>query len=715
MPETDAPTPAAPSPPAGEGDAPDEAGARAVPGGVRGEAQADAPPDTRLAPDLKVGEVRRGAKPGTRYVRVTRAAERPFLRTGATRWRATIVAERPRSRLGLLLFQARHLVFGDPLASSRGIEERLSKVKALAIFSSDALSSSAYATEEILLALILAGTAALYFSMPVAVAIAVLLIVVVFSYRETVRAYPHGGGTYSVARENIGRWAGLVGAAALLTDYVLTVAVSISAGGVAIISAFPEAEPYRVEMAVVAVAGMAAVNLRGLREAGTAFAVPTYLFVLGFAGMLVAGFVRLAFGGGEGSLSTAAPPRETVDAVQALTPFLLMRAFASGATALTGVEAIANGVQAFKPPESRNASITLGWMAAVLGVFFVGATFLAVQFGIVPNEEESVISQIGRAAFGGTNVAYYYLQATTALILILAANTAFNGFPMLGSILARDEYLPRQFAFRGDRLAYSKGIIVLSAIAIALLVLFNADTHRLIPLYAIGVFVAFTLSQVGMVMRWRRLREPGWRRAASINGLGALLTGIAAVVIAATKFALGAWVVLILIPVLVLGLHLVNVHYESTRRQLRLMGAGTGVRLLLPPDRPVIVPVGELNLATARAVTYARGISTNVTALHVVTEEGEDTSEIENAWHDRFPETQLIILESPYRSFQAPFIAYIDAITVPPDVPLTVVLPEFVPSHWFQRFLHNRTADRLQEALRHRPNTVVVNVPQLLT
>jgi len=285
----------------------------------------------------------------------------------------------------------------------------------------------------------------------------------------------------------------------------------------------------------------------------------------------------------------------------------------------------------------------------------------------------------------------------------------------VGSILARDEYLPRQFAFRGDRLAFSKGIVVLSVIAIALLVIFGADTDRLIPLYAIGVFLAFTLSQVGMVLHWRRLRERGWMGPAVINGAGAVFTGIATVVIAATKFALGAWVVLILIPVLVLGLHMINVHYQSARRQLRLTSGGPGVRLLLPPDRPVIVPVGEINLATARAIAYALGISTNVTALHVVTEEGEDTSEIEDAWHERYPEIQLIILESPYRSFHAPFIAYIDAIPARPDVPLTVVLPEFVPSHWFQRFLHNRTADRLRDTLYHRPDTVVVSVTQQLS
>jgi amino acid transporter len=674
----------------------------------------DGTPDLRLAPDLKIGEVRRGQKPGTRYVRVTRAAERPFLRTGATRWRATLAAERPRTGRGRLLASARRFIFGAPLASSMAGEERLSKLMALPIFSSDALSSSAYATEEILLALVLAGTGALTLGLPVSIAIAVLLVVVVASYRETIKAYPRGGGTYSVASENLGKWPGLVAAASLLTDYVLTVAVSISAGALAIISAVPSLAPYRVEMAVVAVILMAAGNLRGLREAGTIFAIPTYLFMLGFGGMLITGLVRLAFGFEGASLATSASPHEQVEAVQSLTLFLILRAFASGATALTGVEAIANGVQAFKPPESKNASATLVIMAAILAAFFIGATFLGVRFGIVPNEEESVISQIGRAAFGGENFFYYYLQGTTALILVLAANTAFNGFPMLGSILARDEYLPRQFAFRGDRLAYSNGIIVLTSVALGLLVLFQADTHRLIPLYAIGVFLAFTLSQYGMVLRWRRLREPGWMLSASINGLGAALTAVALVVVAATKFSHGAWVVLILIPVLVATLYVINRHYASARTQLQLAQGPMRLGLTLTSDRPVVVPVSEINVATARALHYARGISTNVTALHVVTEEGEDTTAIEEAWQERYPDTPLIILESPYRSFQAPFMAYIDALTVPQDVPLTIVLPEFVPAHWWQRFLHNRTANRLRDALFRRPNTVVVSVTQQL-
>ena len=571
-------------------------------------AEQDGSADLRLAPDLKIGEVRRGQKPGTRYVRVTRAAERPFLRTGATRWRATLAAERPKTGRGRLLASLRRFVFGAPLASSAAGEERLSKLKALPIFSSDALSSSAYATEEILLALVLAGTGALTLGLPVSIAIAVLLVVVVASYRETIKAYPRGGGTYSVASENLGKWPGLIAAASLLTDYVLTVAVSISAGALAIISAVPSLAPYRVEMAVVAVIIMAAGNLRGLREAGTIFAVPTYLFMLGFGGMIIAGVARLILGQEGASLSSSAPPREQAEAVQTLTLFLILRAFASGATALTGVEAIANGVQAFKPPEAKNASTTLVIMAAILATFFVGATFLGVRYGVVPTHDESVISQIGRIAFGGEHFAYYYLQGTTALILVLAANTAFNGFPMLGSILARDEYLPRQFAFRGDRLAYSNGILVLTAVALGLLVLFQADTHRLIPLYAIGVFLAFTLSQYGMVLRWRRLRQPGWIVSASINGVGAVMTAIALVVVAATKFSHGAWVVLILIPTLVAILYVINRHYGSARTQLHLADGPMRLGLALTSDRPVVVPVSEINYATARAIHYARGI-----------------------------------------------------------------------------------------------------------
>ncbi|HWO93141.1 MAG TPA: APC family permease, partial [Dehalococcoidia bacterium] len=651
------------------------------------------------------------------YVRVSLDEERPFRRTSPTHWEATLAAERPQTVAGRAWAATRRYLFGPPLASSRSLEERLSKVKALAVFSSDALSSSAYATEEILLVLVLAGSGNLGPSLPISLAIVVLLLTVVASYRQAIRAYPQGGGAYSVSRENLGIGAALLAAAALLTDYVLTVAVSISAGVAAVVSAVPDLGDYRVEMAVVFVALLTIVNLRGLRESGTIFAVPTYLFVLAFGAMIVTGAMRLAFGDQAGSLADPAEPAEFVPGSQELTLFLVLRAFSSGAVALTGVEAMANGVQAFKPPEAKNAATTLVWMGAILAFFFVGSAFLANRFGIVPIEDETVISQVGRVAFGGENVFYYVLQGATALILVLAANTAFNGFPILASLLAKDGFMPHQFAFRGDRLAYSYGIVVLAAVAAGLLVAFGADTHRLIPLYAVGVFMAFTLSQFGLVLRWRRVREPGWRGAATINGVGAAATGLVMVIVAVTKFTHGAWFVLVLMPIIVMVLSSIHGHYETVRRELSLddPAAPPLPPPTLPPDRPVIVPVGEPNRAVMRAVRYARGLTSNAMAVHVVTEEGEDVSGLEERWEELFPDVPLIILESPYRSFQAPFIAFIDRMDIPPNVPLTVVLPEFVPAHWWQNFLHNQTARRLRSALRSRPNTVVVDVPEQLT
>ncbi len=654
--------------------------------------------------------MRQGAKPGTRYVRVAAAEERPLRRTGALRWEATLVAEKPRSRLGRGWAATRRFLFGQPLASSRAIHERLGKAKALAVFASDALSSSAYATEEILLVLVLAGTAHLDVALPIAAAIAILLITVVISYQQTIRAYPHGGGSYSVSSDNLGMWPGLVAAASLLTDYILTVAVSISAGVLAIISAVPELASARVELALGALAFIALGNLRGIRESGSIFAAPAYLFMFGFAGMIAVGVLRLAFGDVPGSLTQSTPPREVAEVTQAFTLFLILRAFSSGAVALTGVEAVANGVQAFKPPEARNAAITMRWMGGILGVFFVGSAFLAVRFGAVPIEGESVISQIGRTAFGGENAAYYYLQATTALILVLAANTAYADFPRLASILARDGFMPHQFAFRGDRLAFSNGIIVLTVIVGALLVIFEADTHKLIPLYAIGVFISFTLSQTGMVVHWRKLRESGWRRSMLINGLGAVATGIVTLIVAFTKFTHGAWVVLILIPAFVFVLYQIRRYYQNVREELAVADGALSTVMSLPPDRPVIVPVGEYNRAVARALAYARAISTNVTAVHVATDEEEDVAAVEERWQLHVPDVPLVILESPYRSFQAPFMAFIDSLVIPDNVPLTIVVPEFVPARWWQLFLHNQTALRLLGALRSRPNTVVVDV-----
>ena len=678
-----------------------------------GPGSADATP--RMAPHLRVGEVRQGSKPGTRYVRVTSTEDRPFRRTGATRWEATLAAQQPHTRLGRWLTAARYAILGMPLATSRSMEQRLSKLKALAVFSSDALSSTAYATEEMLLVLVLVGAAHLYLALPVSITIVALMLMVVVSYRQAIRAYPKGGGAYAVARENLGLWPGVIAAASLMVDYILTVAVSVSAGVAAITSFLPELLDYRVEMALVFVALLSLGNLRGLRESGTIFAVPTYVFLLAFGSMLVAGVARLAFGDTAGSLAQSAPPREAVAATGTLGLFIVLRAFSSGATALTGVEAIADGVPAFKPPEARNASTTLFWMGGILAVFFVGATFLAVRFGVVPLEHETVISQIGRIAFGGENVMYYLLQIATALVLVLAANTAFNGFPILASILARDGFVPHQFAFRGDRLAFTNGIFVLAGVAGALLVAFNADTHRLIPLYAVGVFISFTLSQSGLVLRWWRMRPPGWRTTALINGTGALATGVVTIIVVGTKFTHGAWVVLILIPFFALILRQIRRHYTSVSQALSLdPGQLTTEPLLLPPDRPIVVPIGGLNRASLRAIAYARGTSTNVTAVHVVTDEDDDTSELEERWQSLLPDVPLVILESPYRSFQAPFIAYIDALDIPRGMPLTVVVAEFAAQHWWQFFLHNQTALRLLATLRTRPNTIVVDVIQQL-
>ncbi|MSQ42268.1 MAG: APC family permease [Dehalococcoidia bacterium] len=650
-----------------------------------------------------------GSKIGSPRARVQRT-HRLLRFARPSHWVATLAAEAPDTALGRLWRRVRYRLFGTPLASARELSERLSKKKALAIFASDALSSTAYATEEILVVLVLLGGAYLYLALPIAVAITLLLATVIMSYRQTVRAYPHGGGAYLVSSENLGRVAGALAAAALLTDYVLTVAVSISAGMLAAISAFGALAPYRVEIAVVALWAVALINLRGTRESGTVFAIPTYIFIGMFAAMLAAGLARLALGGGPGSLTQSAPPRETLVAVESLGMLLLLRAFSSGATALTGVEAIADGVMAFKPPEERNAATTMAWMGVILGTFFVGATFLAVREGVVPLENVSVISQIGRIAFGGATPPYYVLQVATALILVLAANTAFNGFPALASILAADGYMPRQFSYRGDRLSYSYGIVALGLVATTVLVIFGADTHRLIPLYAVGVFVAFTLAQAGLTVRWYRRRHPGWWRAAAISGGGAAATGIVTVIVSVSKFTHGAWVVLLLIPAFVWGLWQIHRHYARIDRALAIPEDAQLALAERSPTlgaHPVVVPVREINLVSLRAIEYARSLSRAVTAVHVVRASTEATAAFEERWRQLVSDVPLAVVESPYRSFLGPFMAFINALPVPPEAPLTIVVPEFRPDRWWQWFLHNRTGDRIEHAVAARPGAVV--------
>jgi len=600
----------------------------------------------------------------------------------------------------------KRMLVGPPMPLAQARHERLRKRVALAVFSSDALSSVAYATEEILLIAVLAGTAALHLSVPISMAITGLLAIVAISYQQTIHAYPSGGGSYIVARANLGAVAGLIAAAALLVDYVLTVSVSVAAGVAAVTSAFPQLATHKVALGVGCVAVIALANIRGVRESGRIFAVPTYFFVLSFGFMIAEGLFRLA----TGSLPRTPPP--ALPAAEALTWFLILRAFSSGCTAMTGTEAISNGIPAFRTPESRNAAITLGWMAAILGSFFIGLTVLADRLGIVPTEAETVVSQIARRLHG-TGVFYYLIQAATALILVLAANTSFADFPRLSSLLARDRYIPRQFANLGERLVFSNGIMVLGAMAALLLVVFGGDTHALIPLYAVGVFISFTLSQSGMVRHWWKDRLPGWRHKIGINGLGALATGVVTIVIAATKFTHGAWIVVLVIPTLVATFLAMRRHYDDVAEQLSLDG------LAGPPQlhHTVLIIVGDLHRGVVRAVQYAKTLASPSVAVRAVFVETDPakTAKLEEKWARWGLGVPLVILNSPYRSLLRPLIEYLDALqSLGDDHMVTVVIPEFLPSKWWQHVLHNQTALLVKGALLFRKNTVVADVPYLL-
>jgi len=601
----------------------------------------------------------------------------------------------------------KRLLIGRPLPTRQLIHERVNKVQGLAVFSSDALSSSAYATEEILLALVVAGPAALSLAWPISIGITVVLAIVCFSYYQTVHAYPTGGGSYIVARSNLGVWPGLVAGASILIDYVLTVSVSVSAGVAAVTSAFPWLLTYRVTLGLAAVALIAIINLRGVRESATIFSVPTYFFIGMMLVLLALGFTRPA---GAAQAVASLPP---ANVYQPLTLFLILRAFASGSAAMTGVEAISDGVQAFRPPESRNAGITLIWMAAILGTLFLGITFFTQYFGIVPAEHETVVSQLARTVFG-TGLAYYLTQAATALILILAANTSFADFPRLSSILARDRFLPHQLANLGDRLVFANGIILLAVISGALIYAFDANTHALIPLYAVGVFLSFTLSQSGMVRKWWVERGRGWTRSFAINLLGAIATGIVLIVVIVAKFTSGAWVVMVLIPAFVWFMRSIWLHYEEVRKALSLEGVETVAQRL---QHKVIVPVGSINRGVLPALRYARSLSEDVRAI-IVDVDPRATEDVVRKWDQWGLGIPLTVLESPYRSVAGIILQYLDNLEweVGFNQQLTVVLPEFVPSRWWHFFLHNQTAFTLKAALffRRRPGrwaTVVTDVP----
>ncbi|MBI4737037.1 MAG: APC family permease [candidate division NC10 bacterium] len=598
-----------------------------------------------------------------------------------------------------MIYALKRVLLGNPLTTAQARYERLAKIPALAIFASDNLSSVAYATEEILLVLVLAGTSALSYSPPIGMAIGLLTAIVASSYWQTIHAYPSGGGAYIVAKDNLGTYPGLVAGAALLVDYVLTVSVSVAAGVAAITSAFPALYPQRVALCVGVVLLIMMANLRGIRETGRIFAAPTYWFILCLVILLGGGFYHLLTQGAP-PLSTTVPEREP------LNELLVLRAFASGCAALTGIEAVANGVQAFKPPESRNAGITLAWMAFILGSSFLGVTFLAYFFHIVPVEGETVVSMLGRQIFGSSWV-YYMIQAATAVILILAANTSFAGFPMLASMLANDRFLPRQFANRGDRLVFSNGIIILASVSSVLLVIFGGSTHALIPLYAVGVFTAFTLSQAGMVRHWWKERGPRWRPHAAINGLGAVVTAAVVTVIGVSKFVHGAWMIIIIIPVLVVGFLAVRRHYSVLARGLSLEGFS-------PPKlgrHPVVVLVAGIHRGALTALSYAKAISPNVTAI-TVDLDPTATSRLQMQWREWAPDVPLVVLDSPYRSVLLPILNYIDQMEKQQDgAYMTIILPEFIPAKWWQHLLHNQTALLIKGALLFRRGKVAISIP----
>src|SRR5881296_2429979 len=599
------------------------------------------------------------------------------------------------------LSRLKRVFLGSPLPTAQSRHERLAQATALAVFASDALSSVAYATEEILLVLVLAGSAALSYSLPIGIAIAVLIAIVVSSYRQTIRAYPQGGGAYIVSKDNLGVPAGLVAGAALLIDYVLTVAVSVAAGVAALTSAVPTLFPYRPGLCVVAVVGIALANLRGIRESGQLFAAPTYLFIASLGGLIVYGGLGALF-----DFLPEAPYQRHPPGLEGVGLVLFLRAFSSGCTALTGVEAVSDGVPAFKPPEARNASVVLTWLGVILITLFLGITFLAYDFGIVPREHETVVSQLARHVFG-SGVLYYGIQFVTMLILLLAANTSFADFPRLAFFLARDRYIPRQFSTQGDRLVFSNGIVILGGLAVVLLLIFKGDTHALIPLYAVGVFVSFTLSQGSMVRRWMRVRGPGWWWRLALNGVGALVTGVVMVTIAVTKFSHGAWIVVLLIPTLVAIFVVVHRHYGEVSRQLSLDDYSPPP----PMTNTVLVLVGDLHRGVVHALQYAQTLSPSAKALYVETDP-ERTRRLEERWGKWGQGLPLIVLTSPYRSLLGPLLEYIDQLLRHgSNHVVTIVLPEFIPARWWQQILHNQTALLIKGTFLFRKNVIVTDVP----
>ena len=607
-----------------------------------------------------------------------------------------------------MLDRLKEWLIGPPLPNQFLTQQCLNKARALAAFSPDALASIAYANQEIYLGLMVAGSLGLAYTWPIGAAITALLAVVALSYYQTIYGYPSGGGSYIVARANLGDVPGLLAAAALLVDYLLNAAVSLTSGVAAIASAFPELWPYRVVLALGLLVVITLLNLRGMREAGTFMAVPVYLFLGSYLFMLAYGLGRLAL---EGPTPLA---QINLPAQQPVTLLLLLHTFSTGSTALTGVEAISNGVPAFRPPQARNAGRTLLVMAFLMGMLFLGSLGLTQFLGVVAGPQETILSALARRLFDNGPL-YFLIQFTTLGILAVAANTSFAGFPRLAAIMSQDGFMPRQFSSLGDRLAFSNGIWLLGGGTAVLIVLFNGDTHALIPLFAIGAFLAFTLSQTGMVIHWWRERGRGWTWKSLINGVGALVTATTVLIVCFSKFAEGAWITVLLIPLLVWGFWNIHTHFQHVSQELSLRGLPPSLKPAAPMR--LVIPISGIHRGTVGAVTCAQGISKNVTAVYVEMNPGAG-EKIRKEWESWWPDVPLVVIPSPYRSLVGPLLQYLDeADRLANDGQLAaVVLPEFVPSRWWQAFLHNQTAWLLKAALlyhRRRLNLarVIIDVP----
>lgn len=662
----------------------------------------------------------RGKLPGRERVRIVYPGKSAFRRITTGLLEATEAAEVPSGRLARVIHTVKRTCIGRPLKSARAEQERLTSFQALAVLSSDAISSVAYATEALLLTLVAAGSQALGLTLPLSLVIIALLLIVTISYRQTIPAYPNGGGSYIVAKKNLGKLPGLIAAAALLIDYVLNVAVSVAAGVHNLASLFPVLSPTLtiLSLDLILVVLITIINLRGIRESGMIFALPTYFFVASALVMIIIGLLKAFLWHHQPLIGSF----HFMPGSEPLTLFLLLRSFATGCSAMTGVEAISNGVPSFQKPEARHAAKTLTWMALILGTLFLGITILAMTYAVQarPGGNPTVISLIAGHIFTGP-LAFLYpvFQFATLGILALSAETSYSDFPRLASLLACDRFLPHQFSFRGDRLAFSVGILFLAGLASTLLLVFRGDTNQLINLFAVGVFISFTLSQAGMVRHWWRVRQTchRWRRRMIINGLGASTTLLVSLIISCTKFLSGAWLVVLLIPLLVLLFLGIDRHYQHVEHK-RVADIP-----VCPQDihHRLLVPIERLDQATTQSLAYARSISPRVTALHIAVD-AQAAGRMRAAWErwqkqpEEAEDTHLLIIESPYRSLLRPLLAYIDTIHERyPEETLTVILPEFVVAHWWESFLHNQTALRLKAALHSRPGIVVINVLQHLS